>query len=221
MSRVIGALLRKELRIEIRTLETLPGMALFSVTTFVVFHFALDRPSLSGDLAAGVLVVTLLFAAMLGVNRLWVADEEQGGFDAVLLAPIDRTALFVAKAIAFLAYLVALEVVAVPAFELLLLGPALNGWLLVVLALADVGLAVVGTLVGALAVKTRARDLIGPLVALPLLVPIVIATARGASPLLQRGASGGPEAKWLAILGLYDLVFALVAYAVFDPLLED
>jgi heme exporter protein B len=218
---VVGALLRKELRIEVRTLESVPGMALFAVMTFVVFHFALDRPTVSGDLAAGVLVVTLLFAGMLGVNRLWVADEEQGGFDAVLLAPIDRTALFVAKAIAFMAYLVVLEVVAVPAFALLLLGPSLNAWLLVVLLLADVGIAVIGTLVGALAVKTRARDLIGPLVALPLLVPVVIAAARGSAPLLERGASGPPEAKWLAILGLYDLVFGLVAYAVFDPLLED
>ena len=218
---VVGALLRKELRIEIRTLESVPAMALFAVTTFVVFHFALDRPTVSGDLAAGVLVVTLLFAGMLGINRLWVADEEQGGFDAVLLAPIDRTALLAAKVLAFLAYLVVVEVVAVPAFALLLLGPGLNAWLLVVLALADVGIAVIGALVGALAVKTRARDLIGPLVALPLLLPVVIAAARGCAPLLERGASGAPEAKWLAILGLYDLVFALVAYAVFDPLLED
>jgi heme exporter protein B len=218
---VVGALLRKELRIELRTLESVPGMALFAVTTFVVFHFGLDRATLEGDLAAGVLVVTLLFAGMLGVNRLWVADEEQGGFDAVLLAPIDRTALLTAKALAFLAYLVVLEIVAVPAFALLLLGPGLNPWLLVVLALADVGIAVIGTLVGALAVKTRARDLIGPLVALPLLVPVVIATARGVAPLLERGAWVAPEAKWLAILGLYDLVFGLVAYAVFDPLLED
>jgi heme exporter protein B len=218
---VVGALLRKELRIEVRTLESVPGMALFAVTTFVVFHFALDRPTVEGDLAAGVLVVTLLFAGMLGINRLWVADEEQGGFDAVLLAPIDRTALLFAKALALLAYLVVVEIVAVPAFALLLLGPGLNAWLVVVLALADVGIAVIGTLVGALAVKTRARDLIGPLVALPLLVPVVIAAARGCAPLLERGASGAPEAKWLAILGLYDLVFALVAYAVFDPLLED
>jgi heme exporter protein B len=218
---VVGALLRKELRIEIRTLESVPGMALFAVTTFVVFHFALDRPTVEGDLAAGVLVVTLLFAGMLGLNRLWVADEEQGGFDAVLLAPIDRTALLVAKVLAFLAYLAVVEVVAVPAFALLLLGPGLNAWLLVVLVLADLGIAVIGALVGALAVKTRARDLIGPLVALPLLVPVVIAAARGCAPLLERGASGPPEAKWLAILGLYDLVFALVAYAVFDPLLED
>ena len=216
----VGALLRKELRIELRTLESIPGMSLFAVTTFVVFHFGLDQASVEGDLAAGVLVVTLLFAAMLGINRLWVADEEQGGFDAVLLAPIDRTALFVAKALALLAYLVVLEIVAIPAFVVLLLEPGPEPGLLGVLLLADVGIAVIGALVGAIAVRTRARDLIGPVVALPLLIPVVIATARASAPLLEAGG-GGFETRWLVILGLYDLVFALIAYAVFDPLLDD
>jgi heme exporter protein B len=217
---VLTALLRKELRIEVRTLESVPGMALFAVTTFVVFRFGLDRDQLEGDLAAGVLIVSVLFAGMLGINRLWVADEEQGGFDAMLLAPIDRTSLYVAKALALFTYLVVLELVAVPLFVLLLLGPAFEPGLIGVLLLADAGIAVIGTLVGALAVKTRARDLIGPLVALPLLVPVVIAAARAAEPLLAEGADA-VEGRWLAILGLYDLVFALVAYAVFDPLLED
>jgi len=195
-------------------------MALFSVTTLVVFHFSLQRDTVEGDLAAGVLVVTLLFAGMLGLNRLWVADEEQGGFDALLLAPIDRTTLFVAKAIAFTVYLVALEIVAVPAFTILLLGPPLRLAIIPVLVLADLGIAAVGTLVGALAVRTRARDLIGPLVALPLLVPVVIATARALTPLVS-AQSTGVGARYLLILGLYDLVFGLLAYAVFDPLLED
>ena len=218
---VLGALLRKELRIELRTLESVPGMSLFAVTTFVVFHFGLDRPTVEGDLASGVLVVTILFAAMLGVNRLWVADEEQGGFDAVLLAPIDRTSLFVAKALAMLVFLVVLEVVALPAFAFLLLEPPLRPELLLVLAMADVGIAVIGTLIGALAVKTRARDLIGPLLALPLLVPIVIAAAQACQPLLATRHPGNAEPKYLLLLGLYDLVFGLIAYAVFDPLLED
>ena len=220
MSSAVGALLRKELRIEVRTLESVPGMALFAVTCFVVFRFGLDRERLEGDLAAGVLLVSLLFAGMLGVNRLWVADEEQGGFDAMLLAPIDRTALYIAKAIALFVYLVVLEVVAVPLFVLLLLGPSFEPGLIGVLALTDAGIAVIGTLVGALAVKTRARDLIAPLVALPLLVPVVIAASRASEPLLSAGDAAVPG-RWLAILALYDLVFALVAYAVFDPLLED
>ena len=95
---VIRALLRKELLVELRTLESVPAMSLFAVTTFVVFHFALNRNSIDGDLAAGVLWVTLLFAAMLGVNRLFVADDEQGGFDGFLLAPVERSAMLIAKA---------------------------------------------------------------------------------------------------------------------------
>src|ERR1700691_909358 len=175
---VVGALLRKELLVKLRTLESVPGMSLFAVSTFVVFHFALNQNSASGDEAAGILWVTLLFAAMLGVNRLFVADAEQGGFDGFLLAPVDRTAMLLAKALTLLAYLVVLELVAIPAFALLLLGPSLAQALpdlLGVLALADVGIAAIGTLVAALAVQTRARDLLGPLLALPLLVPIVIA----------------------------------------------
>jgi heme exporter protein B len=221
---VIRALLRKELLVELRTLESVPGMSLFAVSTFVVFHFALGRATVDGDLAAGVLWVTLLFAAMLGVNRLFVADAEQGGFDGFLLAPVDRTAMGIAKALTLLAYLLALELVAVPAFALLLLGPPLwpaLGGLLAVLALADVGLALIGTLIAALAVHTRARDLLGPLLALPLLVPIVIGAARASSPLLVAGHVGGPGGRWLALLALYDLVFGLIAYAVFDFLLED
>ena len=102
-------------------------MSLFAVTTFVLFHFALNRRHASKATSrAGVLWVTLLFAAMLGVNRLFVADAEQGGFDGFLLAPVDRSALLVAKALTLLAYLVVLEIVAVPAFALLLLGPSLG-----------------------------------------------------------------------------------------------
>jgi heme exporter protein B len=222
--RTVAALLRKELLVELRTLESVPGMSLFAISTFVVFHFALNQTSVSGQEAAGILWVTLLFAAMLGVNRLFVADAEQGGFDGFLLAPVDRSALLLAKALALLCYLLVLELVAVPAFGLLLLGPSLGQalpGLLAVLALADVGLAVIGTLVAALAVRTRARDLLGPLLALPLLVPIVIGAARASAPLLALTGPGGAPARWLAVLALYDLVFGLIAYAVFDFLLED
>jgi heme exporter protein B len=220
----VAALLRKELLVELRTLESVPGMSLFAVTTFVVFHFALNRNSVDGDLAAGILWVTLLFAAILGVNRLFVADADQGGFDGFLLAPVDRSAMLFAKALTLLAYLAALELVAVPAFALLLLGPSLGSVapeLLLILLLGDLGVAVIGTLVAALAVHTRARDLLGPLLALPLLVPVVIGAARATAPLLVLGHPGGAPGRWLATLGLYDLLFGLIAYALFDFLLED
>jgi heme exporter protein B len=216
--------LRKDMLLELRTFETLPAMVLFSLATFIIFHFGLNRTTIEGQLAAGVLTATLLFAAMLGINRLFVAEREQGGFDAFLLAPVDRSSLLLAKAAALFAFLTVLEVVAVPAFALLLLGPPLGPALLgliAVLALANIALSVIGTLVSAIAVHTRARDLIGPIIGLPLLIPALIATARGAGPLLSVHTSGSPPGKWLAVLALYDLVFALLAYAVFDFLLED
>ena len=224
MRRAVGALLRKEASLELRTPQVIPAMALFSLVTYVVFHFGLRRNELAGDLASGVLWVTILFAAMLGAARLFVTDREEGGFDAFLLAPVDRTALFVAKALSMLAFLALVQVVAIPAFVVLLLGPGLSGGaildLVAVLALADIGIAVVGTLVGALAVQTRARDLIVPLLALPLLVPVIIGAARATAPLLAEHAGALPG-RWLAVLALYDLVFGLLAYGVFDFLVED
>jgi len=224
MRSTVATLLSKELTLEWRTRESVPAMVLFSIATYVVFHFGLDRDRVEGDLASGVLVVTLLFAAILGVNRLFVAEHEQGGFDGFLLAPVDRTAMLVAKAVALFVFLCIVEVVALPAFALLLLGPPLTqalGPLVLVLLLANAGIAVIGTLVAGLAIQTRARDLIVPLLALPLLVPVVLAAARSATPLLQDGGAGALPGNWLAILGIYDLLFALIAFAVFDFLLED
>ncbi|MEY2440691.1 MAG: heme exporter protein [bacterium] len=224
MRRTVSALLRKDLALELRTRESVPAMVLFTVTTYVVFHFGLDRNTVEGDLAAGVLWVTLLFAAILGINRLFVAEYEQGGFDGFLLAPVDRTALFVAKAIALFAFLCVVELIAVPAFGILLLGPSLGQalpGLVVVLLAANLGIAAVGTLVAALAIQTRARDLMVPLLALPLLVPAVLGASRATAPLLAAGGAGPLPGDWLSLLGLYDLLFALIAYAVFDFLLED
>ncbi|MDX6676766.1 MAG: heme exporter protein [Solirubrobacteraceae bacterium] len=224
MRRTVGALLAKDLALELRTREAVPAMVLFAVTTYVVFHFGLDRNTIDGDLASGVLWVTLLFAAILGINRLFVAEHEQGGFDGFLLAPVDRTALFVAKALALFGFLCLVELIAVPAFAVLLLGPSLGQalpGLLVVLLAANAGIAIVGTLVAALAIQTRARDLMVPLLALPMLVPVVLGASRATAPLLGQDGAAALPGDWLALLGLYDLLFALIAYAVFDFLLED
>jgi heme exporter protein B len=221
--RAFTAILAKDLRVELRTLQSVPGMVLFAVTTFVLFRFGLDRTSLDGSLAAGVLLATVLFAAILAVNRLFVAERDQGGFDAIRLAPVDGTALFAAKATALAAYLLVLEVVTVPVFALFFLDDlAALPPLALVLLLADVGLAATGALVSSLATGSSARDLLVPLLLLPLLVPLMIAAAGAAEPLLS---SGGPEydrvATWLAVLGLYDVIFLLVGYGVFDFVLED
>jgi heme exporter protein B len=222
--RVIAALIRKDLLVELRSFESVPAMALFSITSFVLFHFGLNRGLLDGDLAAGVLLVTVLFGGVLGINRLFVGEREQGGFDGFLLAPVDRNALLVAKAATLLGFLVLVELIAVPAFALLLLGPSLGPALpqtIAVLLLLDVAIAVLGTLVSAIAIQTRARELIVPIVGLPLLVPPLIAAARALAPAFAAGGAGGLPGKWVAVAALYDLVFGLLAYAVFDFLLED
>ena len=234
------ALLRKDLRVELRTLRSLPAMALFAVTAFVIFRFGLDRTTLSGELAAGVLLPTLLFAGLLAINRLFVPEREEGGFDLIRLAPIDRTVLFAAKASALVIYLIALELVAVPIFALFFLDSAagLLPFALVLLLtdipdrasalstaerlLTDIGLAATGTMISTIATMSSARDLLAPLILLPLLVPLVIAAAGAGEHLLAAcGPDYGRFGTWLLLLGLYDSVFLLVGYATFDFLLED
>jgi heme exporter protein B len=222
--RPVAAILRKDLVVELRTKESVPSMAIFAVTTFVIFHFGLDRDRLEGELAAGVLWVTLLFAAILGINRLFVAEREQGGFDGILMAPIERTSLLIAKAAALFIYLLALELIALPVFALFFLSDGF--WdalprLLLVAVLADLGLAVVGALLASIAVHTRARDLLLPLLLLPLTVPVMIGAAAATKPLLSIPLETTELGKWLAVLALYDLIFGLLAYAVFDFLMED
>ena len=220
---VIATVLAKDLRVELRTLQSVPAMVLFSTTIYVIFRFGLDRTSLDGSLAAGVLMVTILFAALLAINRLFVAEREQGGFEAIRLAPVDGTALFFAKATALVVYLVALELVALPVFWLFFLDDG-SGLLplLPVLLLLNLGLGVTGALISPMATNSSARDLIGPLILLPLLVPPMIAASSAGESLL---AAGDPSYDrywtWLGTLGLYDLIFGLVGWAVFDYLLED
>jgi heme exporter protein B len=191
------ALARKDLLLELRAKETLPSMLLFVVAALTIFHFALPRGT--GETAArGLLWSALIFTALLGLTRAFVAEREQGMFDALVLAPCDRSAIWLGKSIAVLTFLVAAEVVALPAFALFFSG--LDGRTVAAVALADVGIATVGTLFGAMAVAGRARELLLPLMFLPMAIPIVV------------GGVGG----YLWFLALYDAIFALLAWASFE-----
>ena len=201
----VRALTRKDLLLELRARDTLPAMLLFVVAIFVVFHFAL--PAKSSDLAAsGLLWVAVLFTALLGLGRAFVPEREQRVLDALVLTPADRSAIWVAKALATLAFLVAAEVVALPVFALFFHG--LDGTTVAAFALADLGICAVGTFLGAMAVATRARDLLLPLLFLPMAIPIVVGGV-GASVVDH-------PARYLAFLGLYDAMFALVCWAAFE-----
>jgi heme exporter protein B len=192
-----AALARKDLLLELRAKETLPSMLLFVVATLVIFHFAL--PHGTSDVAArGLLWSALVFTALLGLTRAFVAEREQGMFDALVLAPCDRSAIWLGKAIAVLAFLVAAEVVALPAFAAFFGG--LDGRTVAAVALADVGIAAVGTLFGAMAVAGRARELLLPLLFLPMAIPVIV------------GGVGG----YLWFLALYDAIFVVLSWATFE-----
>ncbi|MFL5953015.1 MAG: heme exporter protein CcmB [Gaiellaceae bacterium] len=198
----VGALARKDLLLELRAKETLPSMLLFVVSALTIFHFALPRGA--GHTASlGLLWSALIFTALLGLTRAFVAEREQGMFDALILTPADRSAIWLAKALAVLAFLVAAEVVALPAFGAFFSG--IDGRTVAAVALADVGIATVGTLFGAMAVAGRARELLLPLLFLPAAVPIVV------------GGVGG----YLWFLALYDAIFALLSWAAFEYVVSE
>jgi heme exporter protein B len=201
----VFALARKDVLLELRSRDTLPAMLLFVVSTLVVFHFALPADT-SETAETGLLWVAILFTALLGLVRAFVAEREQRVLDGLVLAPCDRSAIWLGKGIGVVAFLVAAELVALPAFALFF-GPV--GWELVVaVALADVGLAAVGTLLAAMAAAGRARELLLPLLFLPLVIPIVVGGV---------GASVSEEpGRYLAFLGLYDAVFAILSWASFE-----
>jgi heme exporter protein B len=201
----VAALARKDLLLELRARDTLPAMLLFVLSTLVVFHFAL--PSGSSELASqGLLWVALLFTALLALARAFAAEREGSLLDGLVLAPSDRSAIWAAKGLAILAFLGLAELVALPAFALFFTG--LEPAALAGVVLADVGIAAVGTLLAAMAVASRARELILPLLFLPLAIPIVVGGV-GASVVDEPG-------RYLALLGLYDVVFAIISWASFE-----
>jgi heme exporter protein B len=201
----VRALARKDLLLELRARDTLPAMLLFVVAIFVVFHFSL--PAGSSDLAAsGLLWVAIVFTALLGLGRAFVPEREQRMFDGLVLAPCDRSAIWLAKSLATFAFLALAELVALPLFALFFHG--IDGTTVLAFLLADVGICAVGTLVGAMAVVTRARDLLLPLLFLPLAIPILIGGV-GASVVASPG-------RYLLFLALYDALFAVLCWASFE-----
>jgi heme exporter protein B len=201
----VAALARKDLLVELRTRDTVPSMLLFVVAALVVFHFAL--PEESSELAAsGMLWIALLFTALLALVRAFVAEREQATLDALVLAPCDRSAIWLGKTLSVLTFLLFAEAVALPAFALFY--EAVTWELVAGLALANVGIAAVGTLLGAMAAAARARELLLPLLFLPVAIPLVVGGV-GAT------VSDDPG-RYLAFLGLYDLIFAILSWASFE-----
>jgi heme exporter protein B len=190
--------------LELRGRDTIPAMALFVVATLVAFRFAL--PQEQEGAARGLLWVAIIFTALLGLGRAFVAEREQGVLDGLVLAPCDRSAIWLAKVLATLAFLVGVEAVALPAFDLFFTD--VDAATIAAVALADVGICAVGVLLAAMAVAGRARELLLPLLFLPLAIPIVVGGV---------GATVTDDpARYLGFLGLYDAIFAILAWATFE-----
>jgi heme exporter protein B len=201
----VVALARKDLLLELRSRDTIPAMLLFVVSALVVFHFAL--PAGASRLAAyGLLWVALVFTALLGLVRAFVAERDEALLDGLVLAVRDLSAIWLGKGLSIVAFLSLAAAVALPAFALFF-EPV--GWSLVAaVLLANVGLAAVGTLLSAMAAASRARELLLPLLFLPLVIPLVVGGI---------GATAADEpGRYLAFLGLYDLVFAILSWASFE-----
>jgi heme exporter protein B len=199
-----AALARKDLLVELRGRETLPSMVLFVVAMLVAFRFALTGEQT--DAARGLLWLAIVFTALLGLGRAFVPEREQGVLDALVLAPCDRSAIWLGKLVATLAFLLLVEAVALPAFAILFGG---IGWAAIAgVVLADVGICAVGTLVAAMAVAARARELLLPLLFLPLAIPVLVGGV---------GATVAEDpARYLGFLALYDAIFAILAWATFE-----
>lgn len=230
------ALARKDLRTEVRGRDTLPPMLAFAFAVTVLLAFVLPgdaRLSAPIDLPAGAvstaavlagfLYVTVLFAGLIGFARTFEIEREEGAVDALLLAPLDRSGLFLSKALANFVYLLFVEALVVPVFALLFSFDLGARWLalILVLFLVDVGFVAVGTLFASIAAQTRSRELMLPILALPVLVPIFIAgTQLTADLLLGGGLEAVATRGWFGILIAFDVVMGVVGALAFEFVVE-
>ena len=224
----LRVLARKDLRVEARGRDTLPPMLAFSFAVLLVLAFTVPGESeieadVLGNILAGFLWVTILFAGLIGFARTFEVEREEGAIDALLLVPVDRSGLFLAKAAANLVFIVLVEILIVPAFVFLFDLDVGTGWpaLLLVLALADLGFVAIGTLFSSIAAQTRSRELILPLLALPALVPVFIAAVELTADLfLGVGFEAIAERGWFGILIAFDVLFAIVGSLVFEFVID-
>jgi len=219
-ARQVWAIVAKDIAAELHTREIFNAMFVFAVLALLIFSFALNLRGATAQAAApGVLWATIAFAGNLGLSRSMTHEQQTGGLDGLRLAPIDRTAIFFGKALGNLLLMLVVEVVLLPLGTALLNVSLLRPSVLVVLLLGTVGYAAVGTLLAAIAVNTRAREVMLPILLLPLAVPLLIAAVQATAGLLD-GLTLADVNGWMRILVVYDLVILAVAVLTFEYAIE-
>jgi heme exporter protein B len=219
--RAVGAVLWKDLAAELRSRELLSAMLVFALLVILIFNFALELDLATRQtVTSGVLWVTFAFAGTLGLNRSMAVERDRGCLDGLLLAPVDRSALYFGKALGNLAFMLIVEGMVLPAYSILYNVNLFRPGLLGVVLLGSIGYAAVGTLLSSMAVQARTRDVLLPILLFPVVLPVLIPAVKATNAVLL-GLEAAELWPWLNLLIAYDVIFTAVAFMLFDFVVEE
>jgi heme exporter protein B len=216
------AIVSKDITAELRTKEMMSAMFVFSLLVIFIFNFAFDlRAQNAATLAPGVLWVAIAFAGMLGLGRSFIIERDRGSLEGLLLAPVDRSAIYFGKLIGNVLFIATTEIVILPLFIIffnlsIAIIPALVG----VVILGTIGFAGVGTLFSAMVIHTRARDVLLPILLFPVIVPVLLSAVRLTAGIID-GLPFADVQNWLALLVAFDLIFMAIAFILFEYIVEE
>lgn len=219
--KAIFAIIWKDLAAELRSRELLSAMLVFSMLVILIFYFALELDvKARNSITAGALWVTFAFAGTLGLNRSMAIEKDRGCLDGLLLAPVDRSVIYFGKAASNLAFMLIVEVIILPIYSIFYNINLFNAGLVGVILLGSVGYIAAGTLLSAMSIQTRTRDILLPILLFPVIIPVLVAAVKASSAFLQ-GADMADILPWLNILIVYDVILIAVAFMVFDFVVEE
>lgn len=219
--RAMSAVIWKDLSAELRSRELLSAMLVFALLVILIFNFALDLDVQARfSVTSGVLWVTFAFAGTLGLNRSMAVEKDRGCLDGLLLAPVDRSAIYFGKAIGNLIFMFIVEIIVLPVYSALYNVNLFNPGLLVITLLGSIGYVAVGTLLSTMAVQARTRDILLPILLFPVILPVLLAAVK-ASGFFLEGRQMSDIWPWINLLITYDVIFIAIAFMVFDYVVEE
>jgi heme exporter protein B len=219
--RAVLAIAWKDLAAEFRSRELLSAMLVFALVVIVIFNFALELDiQARRSVTSGILWVTFAFAGTLGLNRSMAVERDRGCLDGLLLAPVDRSAIYFGKMISNLAFMLIVEAIVLPIYSVLYNVNLFQPGLLLIILLGSLGYIAVGTLLSTMAVQTRTRDVLLPILLFPVVIPVLISAVKASGGFLQ-GLEISEIMPWVNILIVYDVIFIAIAYMVFDFVVEE